>query len=81
MIVIDCWVLNKLKEVEKVFGVDDLVYFVVNYLYNIVGKVYFGGLIIGIQQFVYYDFCVCCDMLNELCVYFCKMGWCKIVVF
>ncbi len=77
----DKWVPNKSREAEGIFGADDQAHPAVNYLHNTAGDTYLGGLIIGLQQPVHYDFRARRDTPNEMRAYFRKLGWRKVVAF
>ena len=72
---------DKAREAELVFGADDIAHPAVNYLHNVAGPVYLGGVVTGIQQPIHYDFRARRDTPNEMRSYFRKLGWRKIVAF
>lgn len=81
MEVSDFWKPNRQEEAWKVFGTTDQAHPAVNYLYNISGDTYLGGIIRGVELPSHYDFKSLRLSPQQLKAEFKRKGWDKIIAF
>ncbi|MFK7992571.1 MAG: bifunctional sulfate adenylyltransferase/adenylylsulfate kinase [Granulosicoccus sp.] len=72
---------DKQEEARRVYGTTDEKHTGVHHLLNVMGPVYIGGRVYGVEPQTHYDFKLLRDTPSELRGRFRKLGWRKIVAF